>query len=107
MQRSLILLVVVSVALNVATAAQPELVIRASDIGTVYSNGFGLVSVTFKGEKAKEYARWPRVEQEIRLLIPHEGLRNAGFSRDGIYFGFSNTSSSLRFYNAVSAGCCR
>ena len=107
MQRSLILLVVVSVALNVATAAQPELVIRASDIGTVYSNGFGLVSVTFKGEKAKEYAHWPRVEQEIRLLIPHEGLRNAEFSLDGIYFGFSNTSSSIRFYNAVSAVCCR
>jgi hypothetical protein len=107
MQRSLILLVVVSVALNVATAAQPELVIRASDIGTVYSNGFGLVSVTFKGEKAKEFAHWPRVEQEIRLLIPHEGLRRAEFSMDGIYFGFSDTSSSIRFYNAVSAGCCR
>src|ERR1700693_5031428 len=107
MQRSLILLVVVSVALNVATGAQPEFLIRASDIGTVYSNGFGLVSVTFKGEKAKEYAHWPRVEQEIRLLIPHEGLRNAEFSLDGIYFGFSNTSSSVRFYNAVSAGCCR
>lgn len=107
MQRSLILLVVVSVALNVATAAQPELVIRASDIGTVYSNGFGLVSVTFKGEKAKEFAHWPRVEQEIRLLIPHEGLRRAEFSVDGIYFGFSNTSSSVRFYSAVSAGCCK
>jgi hypothetical protein len=107
MQRSLILLVVVSVALNVATAAQPELVIRASDIGTVYSNGFGLVSVSFKGEKAKEFAHWPRVEQEIRLLIPHEGLRKAEFSVDGIYFGFSDTSSSVRFYNAVSAGCCR
>jgi hypothetical protein len=107
MQRSLILLVVVSVALNVATAAQPELVIRASDIGTVYSNGFGLVSVSFKGEKAKEFAHWPRVEQEIRLLIPHEGLRRAEFSMDGIYFGFSDTSSSIRFYNAVSAGCCR
>jgi len=107
MQRCLILLVVVSVAFNVATAAQPELVIRASDIGTVYSNGFGLVSVSFKGEKAKEYAHWPRVEQEIRLLIPHEGLRSAEFSLDGIYFGFSNTSSSVRFYNAVSAGCCR
>ena len=110
MQRCLILfvvLVVVSVALSVATAAQPELVIRASDIGAVYTNGFGLVSVSFKGEKAREYARWPKVEQEIRLLIPHEGLRNAEFSRDGIYFGFSNTSSSLRFYKAVSAGCCR
>ena len=107
MQRCLILLVVVCVALNVATAAQPELVVRASDIGTVYSNGFGLVTVSFKGEKAKEYAHWPRVEQEIRLLIPHEGLRNAQFSGDGIYFGFSDTSSSVRFYKAVSAGCCR
>jgi hypothetical protein len=107
MQCCLILLVVVSVALNVATGAQPELVIRASDIGAVYSNGYGLVSVSFKGEKAKEYAHWPRVEQEIRLLIPHEGLRSAEFSLDGIYFGFSDTSSSLRFYKAVSAGCCR
>ena len=107
MQRCLNLLVVVSVALNVATAAQPELVIRASDIGTVYTNGFGLVSVSFKGEKAKEYAHWPRVEQEIRLLIPHEGLRNAQFSSDGIYFGFSDTSSSVRFYKAILAGCCR
>ena len=107
MQRSLILLVVVSVALNVATAAQPELVIRASDIGTVYSNGFGLVSVSFKGEKAKEFAHWPRVEQEIRLLIPHEGLRSAEFSLDGIYFGFSDTSKAIRFYKAVSAECCR
>jgi len=107
MQRTLILLVVVSVALNAATAAQRELVIRASDIGTVYSNGFGLVSVSFKGEKAREFARWPRVEQEIRLLIPHEGLRNAQFTIDGIYFGFSDSSSANRFYRAVSAGCCR
>jgi hypothetical protein len=107
MQRSVILLVVVSVALNVATAAQRELVIRASDIGAVYTNGFGLVSVSFRGEKATEFARWPRVEQEIRLLIPHEGLRNAQFTTDGIYFGFSDSSSALRFYKAVSAGCCR
>ena len=107
MQRSFILLVVVSVALNLATAAQPELVIRASDIGSVYTNGFGLVSVSFKGEKAKEYAHWPRVEQEIRLLIPHEGLRNAQFTMDGICFGFSDSSLALRFYKAVSAGCCR
>src|SRR5215471_17659664 len=107
MQRGFILVAIVFVALNVATATQPELVIRASDIGTVYNNGFGLVSITFKGEKAKEFAHWPRVEQEIRLLIPHEGLRRAEFSLDGIYFGFSDASSSLRFYKAVSAGCCR
>jgi hypothetical protein len=107
MQRCLIRLVVVSVALNVATAAQPELVVRASDIGVVYSNGFGLVTVSFRGEKAKEYAHWPRVEQEIRLLIPHEGLRRAEFSSDGIYFGFSSASAATRFYNAVSAGCCK
>ena len=107
MQRSLIFLVVVPVVLNVATAAQRELVIRASDIGAVYSNGFGLVSVSFRGEKAREFARWPRVEQEIRLLIPHEGLRSAQFSTDGIYFGFSDSSSAIRFYKAVSAGCCR
>jgi len=107
MQRSLILIVVVSVALNAATAAQRELVIRASDIGAVYHNGFGLVSVSFKGEKAKEYAYWPRVEQEIRLLIPHEGLRSAQFTMDGIYFGFSDTSLAIRFYKAISADCCR
>ncbi len=107
MQRSLILVVMVSVALNVATAAQPELVIRASDIGTVYHNGFGLVSVSFKGEKAKEYARWPKVDQEIRLLIPHEGLKSGQFTRDGIYFGFSDAHLAIRFYKAVSAGCCR
>ena len=107
MPRCLILVVVLAVALNVATAAQPELVVRASDVGSVYTNGFGLVTVSFRGEKAKEYAHWPRVEQEIRLLIPHEGLRRAEFSADGIYFGFSDTSSSLRFYKVVSAGCCR
>ena len=107
MQRSFILIVMASVALNVATAAQPEFVIRGSDIGTVNQNGFGLVSVTFKGEKAKEYAHWPRVEQEIRLLIPHEGLRNAQFTRNGIYFGFSETAKAIRFYKAISAECCR
>ena len=107
MQRCLILVVVLAVALNVATAAQPALVVRASDIGSVYTNGFGLVTVSFRGEKAREYAHWPRVTQEIRLLIPHEGLRSAEFSLDGIYFGFSDVSSSVRFYKAVSADCCR
>ena len=106
MRRSL-LIVMVSVALNVAIGAQPEFVVRGSDIGTVSQNGFGLVSVTFKGEKAKEYAHWPRVEQEIRLLIPHEGLRSAQFTRHGIYFGFSETSKAIRFYKAISADCCR
>ena len=106
MRRSL-LIVMVSVALNVAIGAQPEFVVRGSDIGTVSQNGFGLVSVTFKGEKAKEYAHWPRVEQEIRLLIPHEGLRSGQFTRNGIYFGFSDTSKAIRFYKAISADCCR
>ena|SRR5579864_6699121 len=107
MQRRFILLVILFVALNVATGAQPELVIRASDIGTVYNNGFGLVAVTFQGEKAREYAHWPRIEQEIRLLIPHEGLRSAEFSSDGIYFGFSDASLAVRFDKAIHAGCCR
>jgi hypothetical protein len=108
MQRGFIVVAIVFVALDVATATQPELVIRASDIGTVYNNGFGLVVVTFKGEKAKEYAHWPRIEQEIRLLIPHEGLRNAQFSSDGIYFGFSDAHLAARFDKAIHAGgCCR
>ena|SRR5256885_72174 len=107
MQRRLILIVMVSVALNIAIGAGPEFVIRGSDIGAVNQNGFGLVSVTFKGEKAKEYAHWPRVEQEIRLLIPHEGVRSGQFTRNGIYFGFSDTSKAIRFYKAVSAECCR
>ena len=108
MQRGFIQVAVVFVALNVATAAQREFVVRASDIGSVYNNGFGLVAVTFKGEKAREYAHWPRVEQEIRLLIPHEGLRNAEFSLDGIYFGFSNAHLAARFDKAIHAGgCCR
>ena len=107
MKRSCILLVAVSVALHGATAAQPELVVRASDIGLVYHNGYGLVSVSFKGEKAKEYAHWPRVEQEIRLLIPHEGLRSAQFTRDGIYFGFSDSLLANRFYRTISAVCCK
>jgi NADPH-dependent ferric siderophore reductase len=64
-------------------------------------------AVTFKGEKAREYAHWPRIEQEIRLLIPHEGLRSAEFSSDGIYFGFSDASLAARFDKAVRAGCCR
>src|ERR1700739_667565 len=106
MQRSVILIVMVSVALHVAIGAQQsEFVVRGSDIGAVCQNGFGLVSVTFKGEKAKEYAHWPRVEQEIRLLIPHEGLRSAQFTRHGIYFGFSDTSKAIRFYKAISADC--
>ena len=107
MKRSVILIVMLSVALNVASGAEREFVVRASDIGTVNQNGFGLVSVTFKGEKAKEYAHWPRVEQEIRLLIPHEGLKSGQFTRNGIYFGFSDTSKAIRFYKAISAGCCR
>jgi hypothetical protein len=107
MQRGFILVAIVFVASNVATTTQPELVIRASDIGSVYNNGFGLVAVTFKGEKAREYAHWPRIEQEIRLLIPHEGLRSAQFSSDGIYFGFSDASLAARFDKAVRAGCCR
>ena len=106
MQRSL-LIVMLSVALNTAIGTQPEFVVRGSDIGTVCQNGFGLVGVTFKGEKAKEYAHWPKVEQEIRLLIPHEGVRSGQFTRNGIYFGFSDTSKAIRFYKAVSAECCR
>lgn len=107
MRRPFTVIGMVLAALNVATAAQPELVIRASDIGTVYHNGFGMVSISFRGEKAREYAHWPKVEQEVRLLIPHEGLKSGEFTSDGIFFGFRRASDATRFYKAVSAGCCR
>jgi hypothetical protein len=107
MQLRLILVVMVSVALNVAIGAGPEFVIRGSDIGAVNQNGFGLVSVTFKGEKAKEYAHRPNVEQEIRLLITNQGVPSGQYTSNRIYICFYNNSKAIRFYKAVSAECCR
>src|SRR5436853_1836808 len=95
--RLILCLILLTLPMQLSSAANPEFVIHPSEIANVYRLVGGVVVISFTPEKAREFARLSKHEQHVRILVPHPGLTFAKLGFNSIELGFTG-EGAVTFY---------